>query len=179
MIVFYLLSQYPLDETLGAVDWAKCTCGIGTISGLVEHVAKKGRFVEPLTFEEDGRTPKGVYHDAFGFTFALRLEYTALVPSVVSNHYTTHSAKQWTPNPICPWGGDNAFGKKIPYYRKHAALQLIAELRPDLDIIQQGYIVGVARRAVERDTLNRNQASLLRYLDHTGMYRLLAVLTTG
>lgn len=81
-------------------------------------------------------------------------------------------------NYFVDYSGDNAWGKPVPTYRQEEARKLIAGGLKSITAMEAGYVLNLLIRSVERNVLDREQKGILRYMDLTFMYRLLAVLMT-
>lgn len=180
MVIIYRLSKYAITGGFVTGYWSAATGGYPTMRRLVEVFNQRGEYDRPLEFESDGCTPSGIYKDMFtGAVYAMRLEMVQLGMPDRGNFMKVLQTKQWTPNPICPWQSDDAWGKAVPPYRMEALDQLLETELPDVSSMERGFVAGLIRRAVERDTLARNEKSILRYLDVTLYYRALATAMTG
>lgn len=81
-------------------------------------------------------------------------------------------------NYFVDYSGDNAWGKPVPTYRQEEAHKLIASELKSITALEGQYVLNLLIRSVERDVLAGEQKGVLRYMDLTFMYRLLAVLMT-
>lgn len=81
-------------------------------------------------------------------------------------------------NYFVDYSGDNAWGKPVPTYRQEEARKLIASELKSITALEGQYVLNLLIRSVERDVLAGEQKGILRYMDLTFMYRLLAVLMT-
>lgn len=81
-------------------------------------------------------------------------------------------------NYFVDYSGDNAWGKPVPTYRQEEARKLIASELKSITSLEGQYVLNLLIRSVERDVLAGEQKGILRYMDLTFMYRLLAVLMT-
>lgn len=100
MARFFRISQYPIDTGSHPlwVGWSTASSGYPKLSDLVYKYFKGKRFIEAATFEEDGRTFRGVYTDGVGWKFALRLEYIELVPHPTANYHQQTAHIIWEPD---------------------------------------------------------------------------------
>lgn len=74
--------------------------------------------------------------------------------------------------------GDNAFGKVVPEQRYLAGVKLIEELLPERNSMEVDYLAGLFNRSIHHDCLKHEMEIMRNYLDETGIYRVLAVMTT-
>ena len=180
MVIIYRLQKYAIAGGFAQGHWSAATSGFSTLSRLVQDFNSREDYDRPLEFAGDGLTPVGVYKERFtGSIYALQLEMTQLENPTFGNVMKVVCHKQWIPNPICPWQADEAWGKAVPPYRMEALTTLLETELPDLSSMERGFVAGVIKRSIERDTLARNEKSILRYLDVTLYYRALATAMTG
>lgn len=76
--------------------------------------------------------------------------------------------------------GFNAFGKLVPNHRIDNAIQWFSEITDKkYSAVEVTYYLTLAVKSVEKDHTDHLFTDLKDVLDITGIYRLLAILTTG
>lgn len=73
--------------------------------------------------------------------------------------------------------GFDAMGKPIPYYRQQAGYEHCKQM--GLDSERSFSVVGIMSEKLARDEPHAGMEAALKYLDVTGVYRLMAVLLTA
>lgn len=75
--------------------------------------------------------------------------------------------------------GFDAMGRRVPEYRKAAALNHLRDMNPNLDTEAEMTLVGKVATAIENDDPFSALDTAQDHLDLTGAYRLLATLCTA
>ena len=180
MQILYRLSKYAIHSRFTQDYWQAATCSYSRVSTLVDRVNSSDEYDRPLTFKSDGRTPEGVYRCRYtGAIYALRLEMVQLDYPEHGNTMINLGEKQWSPEPICPWVDADAYGKWIPPYRMTSLINYLTEALPERNVVEVGFIAGIIRRSIERNTVKRNLKKLLSMLERETLDTAFQIATTG